>query len=81
MYQGLKMVNFYFKNETLFFFSKKIIFEHCFQHAPYDGMVMISSTFYIDLNVQRSKGKWQVNSLTKFEAQCYPPKTCNFSFS
>ncbi|XP_052682720.1 peroxisomal carnitine O-octanoyltransferase-like [Crassostrea angulata] len=28
-------------------------------HAPYDGMVMISSTFYIDLNVQRSKGKWQ----------------------
>ncbi|XP_061179737.1 peroxisomal carnitine O-octanoyltransferase-like [Saccostrea echinata] len=28
-------------------------------HAPFDGMVMVTSTYYIDLNVQRSKGRWQ----------------------
>ena len=37
-----------------------------FQHAPFDGMVMISSTYYIDLHVQRSKGKWQVCLILEF---------------
>ena len=31
-----------------------------FQHAPFDGMVIVSIIYYIDLQVQRSKGKWQV---------------------
>ncbi|XP_061179738.1 peroxisomal carnitine O-octanoyltransferase-like [Saccostrea echinata] len=28
-------------------------------HAPFDGMVMVTGFYYIDLNIKRSKGKWQ----------------------
>nr|XP_022307070.1 peroxisomal carnitine O-octanoyltransferase-like [Crassostrea virginica] len=40
------------------FFKNGLCACNC-DHAPFDGMVMISSTYYIDLHVQRSKGKWQ----------------------
>ncbi|XP_056007986.1 peroxisomal carnitine O-octanoyltransferase-like isoform X2 [Ostrea edulis] len=40
-------------------FYKNGLFACNCDHGPFDGMVMVSGTYYIDLNVQRSKGKWQ----------------------
>ena len=35
--------------------------ETLFQHAPYDGMIMVSLSYYIDCRLRASGGKWKVS--------------------
>ncbi|XP_062574442.1 peroxisomal carnitine O-octanoyltransferase-like [Saccostrea cucullata] len=40
------------------FYNNGICACNC-DHASFDGMVMVTSLYYVDLNIRRSKGKWQ----------------------
>lgn len=31
------------------------------QHAPYDGMVLVSLSWYLDQQIKATEGKWKVN--------------------
>ncbi|XP_021370206.1 peroxisomal carnitine O-octanoyltransferase-like [Mizuhopecten yessoensis] len=46
------------KSSVFIFYKNGLAGSNC-DHAPMDAMIVVSSTFYIDLNILRCKGKWQ----------------------
>lgn len=45
------------KSSVLIYYKNGLTGSNC-DHAPMDAMIVVSSTFFIDLNVMRCKGKW-----------------------
>ncbi|KAL4222593.1 hypothetical protein ACF0H5_018634 [Mactra antiquata] len=45
------------KSLSMIYFKNGLVASNC-DHSPMDAMVLVASTYYVDLNVIQSKGKW-----------------------
>ncbi|XP_053373497.1 peroxisomal carnitine O-octanoyltransferase-like isoform X2 [Mercenaria mercenaria] len=48
----------YDKSLTMIFFKNGLAASNC-DHSPMDAMTLVTTTFYVDQNVLKCKGKWQ----------------------